>query len=225
MSPFVCITDLIQHIVDETARFYQNTEFENTWRFYHDSLSLLTAKDTISWMKTKGYYDRWIHPQLDVNAEFTRYRDNPPGNSPEMMPMDVSLNKDIHESVSRHCSLSRALLKRMDIATDHRAFSLSTPKEGSRAYLRLYHPETGIAPTSKRIIQDIEGVYVAMVKICEAEGAFVPGLADRAGKRYIADTTGKKSGGARVRGDVHPLSVDILHTDLREMYDDANWCR
>ena len=55
--------------------------------------------------------------------------------------------------------------------------------------------------------------------------ASLPGLADRAGKRYIADTTGKKSGGARVRGDVHPLSVDILHTDLREMYDDANWCR
>ena len=53
----------------------------------------------------------------------------------------------------------------------------------------------------------------------------MPGLADRAGKRYIADTTGKKIGGMRVRGDVHPLSVDILHTDLREMYDDTNWCR
>ena len=63
-----------------------------------------------------------------------------------------------------------------------------------------------------------------MVKICEAEGAFVHGLAERSGKRYISDTTGKKSGGTRVRGNVHPLSVDILHTDLRELYDDANWC-
>ena len=75
------------------------------------------------------------------------------------------------------------------------------------------------------MLQDIEGVYVALVKICEAEGAFVPGLADRAGKRYITDTSGKKSGGARVRGTTNPLSVDILHSDLRSLYDDANWCR
>ena len=63
-----------------------------------------------------------------------------------------------------------------------------------------------------------------MVKICKAEGAFMPGLAERSGKRYISDITSKKSGGACVRGDVHHLSADILYTDLRELYDDTNWC-
>ena len=51
-------------------------------------------------------------------------------------------------------------------------------------------------------------------------GAFVPGLADRAGKRHITDPSGKKSGGARVRGTTNPLSVDILHSDLRALYED-----
>ena len=54
----------------------------------------------------------------------------------------------------------------------------------------------------------------------------MPGLADRAGKRFISDNSGKKrSGGARVRGTTNPLSVDILHSDLRALYDDVNWCR
>ena len=75
------------------------------------------------------------------------------------------------------------------------------------------------------MLQDIEGVYVAMVKICEAEGAFVPGLADRAGKRHITDPSGKKSGDARVRGTTNPLSIDILHSDLCALYDDVNRCR
>ena len=177
----------------------------------------------MQWMKTNGIYDRWIHPQLGLNDHLPRYKDNPPGNSPEMMPMDVSLNKDMHESVTRHCVLSRALLKRMDRLFDERAFSLSTPKEGSRAYLQIYHPESGIAPTSKRIAQDIEGVQIAMEKICEAEGAFVPGLAARSGKRYIKDLSGKKSGGARVRGKSNPLSFDVLHSNLRELFEDAHW--
>ena len=71
-------------------------------------------------------------------------------------------------------------------------------------------------------------MYVAMVKICEAEeGSFVPGLADRAGKRHITNPSGEKSGGARVRrGTTNPLIVDILHrhSDLCALYDDVNWC-
>ena len=99
MSPYVCITDLIQHIVDETSAFYKNTAYEHNWKFYHDSLSLLTAKGTVEWMKRKGYYECWIHPQLGVNDHLKQYKDNPPGNSPEMMPLDVSLFKDLHECV------------------------------------------------------------------------------------------------------------------------------
>jgi hypothetical protein len=115
----------------------------------------------------------------------------------------------------------------MNIIVDARAFSLSTPKEGSRSYLRLYDPVNGIAPTSRRIIQDIEGVRAAMIKICDAEGAFVKGLADRAGKRHIScGSAKKKSGGKRVRGTTNPLlSAGNLHKDLRDMLDDANWCR
>ena len=48
-----------------------------------------------------------------------------------------------------------------------------------------------IAPTSKLIIQNIEVVYVAMVKICEAEGALVSGLAERSGRGSEEDGSGR----------------------------------
>jgi hypothetical protein len=53
MSPFVCISEVVEHIVVETARIYKGTKKEDDWMFYHDALSLMTAKDTIKWMQEK----------------------------------------------------------------------------------------------------------------------------------------------------------------------------
>ena len=97
----------------------------------------MTAKETMQWMREKGYLKHWVLPEQGLNAG-TRFEGRPVGNSPEMMPLDCSLNNDTHEDVRKHIGLTRNLPK-----NDPRKFSLATPKQGMRAYKRVWNcPET-----------------------------------------------------------------------------------
>ena len=45
----------------------------------------MTAKETIKWMKEKGYEEMWILSEMDlfaINPVLKRYRGHPPGNRP-----------------------------------------------------------------------------------------------------------------------------------------------
>ena len=57
LKPYVCVTEMVQHIHDESARMFLGTKFEDTWFFYHDALTLMCAKDTIQWMKEQKIYE------------------------------------------------------------------------------------------------------------------------------------------------------------------------
>ena len=67
---------------------------------YHDAL-LMTSEECKTYMQGSGILDRWILPELGLN-DGTPYANRPVGNSPKIMPLDCSLNKDIHEGVRRH---------------------------------------------------------------------------------------------------------------------------
>ncbi|KAL7534623.1 hypothetical protein ACHAXR_006003 [Thalassiosira sp. AJA248-18] len=207
----------------ETKKAYENTVHKDTWMFYHDALKLMTAKDCVDWMKKQfideekkvSYYDKWVLPIFGLNDEFARFKGRPIGNSPEMMPLDNCLNKDLHECVSRHVLMSRAATLSKD---DPRIFSMATPKQGELAYKRVWCPTTGVAPPSKRIIQDIMKVVGAMKQIHAQKGAFVPNLAQRPGDRHITNQLKSKIwGGKRTKKEVvHMLFADRkdLHADL-----------
>ena len=49
----VCIKYLVLHIVIKMRDFLKGTNHEDDWLFYHDALSLMTAKDCIAWMKKR----------------------------------------------------------------------------------------------------------------------------------------------------------------------------
>ena len=79
---------------------------------------------------------------------------------------------------------------------------MATPKEMARSYKHIFHPTTGVAPKSERILQDVNNVMHALKVIYEAEGVYVPGLAGghTAGGCHTATTEGKKArGGKRTR--------------------------
>jgi hypothetical protein len=59
MAKYVCITSLVQHVYDELKALMVGTKHEHDWLFYHDALSLMTAKDCIAWMKDKNIHARW----------------------------------------------------------------------------------------------------------------------------------------------------------------------
>ena len=65
------------------------------------------GREIIEWMKTQvfavvTYYDCWIKPMESLNAG-TVCACRPPGNGPELMRWDASLNKDVDDcAAGRH---------------------------------------------------------------------------------------------------------------------------
>ena len=51
MSKFVCITDLIRFMMDEAENLMKGSVHEDDFYIVHDALVLMTAKETINWMK------------------------------------------------------------------------------------------------------------------------------------------------------------------------------
>ena len=47
---------MVEHIVEQSKELMLGMKHEDDCFFYHSALSLMTANDTIDWMKNKGYY-------------------------------------------------------------------------------------------------------------------------------------------------------------------------
>ena len=196
---YSCVTRLIEHIMMASATVFAGTAYEDSWLFYHDALSQMTNKETVEWMKTKDYYKRWLTPANGLNAG-TVYANRPTGDSPELMCMDASLNKDVDDVVARGV-----------VATSHlpdddvRKMVLSTPKRQTAAYLKVWDPtfigENEGAASSVRIVQDTNKFFTSCRAIVNASGAVVHGLASRGGHRADAlrDDV-ERRGGVRVKG-------------------------
>ena len=105
---YVCIVRLIEHIFRETAKVFVDTVHKHNWVVYHDALSLFTASNLTQYVRGKGYLSHLILPQHRCNngapyANFMVWM------RPEVTPLDVYLDKDIHESFNRHVNLMSRL--------------------------------------------------------------------------------------------------------------------
>ena len=96
-----------------------------------------------------------------LDGKGKRWNNIPVGNNPTAMPLDNSLNQDLHTAVQQHCILTQDLDDE-----DPRKFSTSTPKRTAEAYERIWK----YVPSSERIIQDINKTYALMVRILENRG-------------------------------------------------------
>ncbi len=92
------------------------------------------------------------------------------------MPLDTSLNQDIHESAKKHNLISMAICTHG--VANNRLFSMATPKEAARCYKSICNPITGVVPTSQQILQDVNKVITALHAIYDAEGVYALGLAN-----------------------------------------------
>ena len=115
LPPYVCVTCLVEHLVNATKKVMCGTLYEGKEFFSHDALSLMTAHDTVEWMKEKDYYRYWLLLMLgcnDIVGEQKNFYAKPPvANSPEHMCLDMSLNKDVCECLCMHVSLTQDLDK------------------------------------------------------------------------------------------------------------------
>ena len=90
-------------------------------------------------------YSQWLLPTPDLMpANLSKYQNRPVGNSPEFMPWDLNLNQDVHLAVQRHVAATKEFLDE-----DERKFTLSTPKRGAKAYLKVINPVHRNIPSSR----------------------------------------------------------------------------
>ena len=94
--------------MNEAEKLTKGSVHEDNLYIVQDALVLMAAKETIKWMKQKGYLHHWL---LSPNGlqDGTPYAGRPVGNSLEFMPLDNSLNslnRDILKYLRFHCVLS-----------------------------------------------------------------------------------------------------------------------
>ena len=162
-------------------------------------------------MKDKGYYKRWLIPQLGCNENIV-FQNRPVGNSPKFMPLDMSLNNDIQLNFSLHCAITGHLSD-----DDPRKFSMRTPKTIVCGIMRLWGAE-GNVPLLQRIIQDCDKALRDFRVVYRAGGKMVPGLANRRLHRNHAEGRNKDDwGGVRVRNMLVEEVGRWLHRDAEEV--------
>jgi hypothetical protein len=215
--PYLCIQDLVWHMVLESERMMKGSKHENNFRFAHDALSTLTAKETIEWMKTTSYkgktlHDYWYLP-IDCSAG-TVFFGRPVGNSPELSPLDRQGFNYLHRAVDFHCCATSHL------DDDHEySFSISTPSRMIRTYKRIWE----IAPSREQVLHDVREIKVTSAEIYNGRGIMIEfDNAKRVGNRRVGGkdvvVVGRaKHGGNRTKGDfsldktvVHPLLLEAL---------------
>ena len=153
----------------------------------------------------------------------TPYTGCPVGNSPEFMPLDNSLNRDILHSLRFHCVLSRFVLDREGTEEEERNMnsSFSTPKEIARGLKRIWESKMG-TPSLARIIQDADLALKALETVYRANVDAVEGLADRNGhiRKVICEGKSVSWGGARTKGKGQECELTknmFLHGDLLKL--------
>ena len=216
LSPYVCVTSMIDHIIKESQKIMDGTVYEKSWYFYHDALSLMTSKQSRDWMEkqrmgNKSFLERWLLPMNGMNKG-TRYEHMPVGNSPEFNPLDNSLNRDLQVCNDYHCVVTAHLNDE-----DDRKFSKKTPNKISRGIKRIWDSDLpNSVPSSKRINEDVWKALDSMRTVEEEQGKIVPNLVARTGHRYRKE--GKKGGhgGKRVKRLqmveerwLHPLAAEV----------------
>ena len=135
---------------------------EDNFFIVHDALVFMVAKETFEWMKNNNYFHRWLLP-MNGFQDGTPYAGRPVGNSPDFMPLDNILNRDIFHGLHFHCVLIRFLLdgEGKDKEKRNMRFSFFTPKEISRGLKRIWESKMG-TPSSARIIQGVDLVLKAL---------------------------------------------------------------
>ena len=139
-------------MMKEAENLMKGSIHEDDFFIVHDALVLMTEKETIEWMKENNYYHRWLFP-MNGFQDRTHYAGRPVGNSPEFMPLENSLNRDILHCLRFHCILSRFVLdgEGTDEEESNLCFSFSTPREIVRGMKRIFLSSSSVpSPSSKK---------------------------------------------------------------------------
>ncbi len=93
------------------------------------------------------------------------------------MTLDTHRNQDLHSLHDLHTTITQDLTD-----NDPKQIDRSTPKRLHNSYYKLFYPETGVAPSSDRIIDDVERVLGSLeFVLIVAEGCIIDEKNTRSG--------------------------------------------
>jgi hypothetical protein len=205
-----CVIDMMAHTIKIGNAHYADTPWAESWMIYHDHLSQWWEAGAQAWLAKRGFKDRQVRIRDGVPAIAKRYQGKLVGNTPELMPLDSHLFQDFKDAVLKHVVLTAGLPKRADGSDDPRMFKMGTPNDLMEAMVRVW----SVAPTGKRIVQDVLHWRLAVQAIVDAGGVIVPDMDNRRGRRATAGRPGvrAKPGTARkATYDELPLHADAKH--------------
>mmetsp|Transcript_5851 Transcript_5851/g.15257 ORF Transcript_5851/g.15257 Transcript_5851/m.15257 type:complete len:376 (-) Transcript_5851:191-1318(-) len=188
----ICVTELMDHVINEGNLKFADTPFKDDWLIYHDHLSQWWEKGAQQHLASRGFLHRQVRCLGETNKG-TRYEGNLVGNRYELMPLDNNLFSDLKDTNRQHVIATANLA-----VDDPRRFKMGTPTELSASLLRTWQ----VAPTPERIVQDIQRWPGSIKAIIEHKGALVPHMRKRNGRRAV-----RKSQGVRV---LHPDAKEAM---------------
>jgi hypothetical protein len=175
---YCCVTDMMDHVVAESAKIYANTPEANSFMIFHDGLSAWWEKEAQEHMTELGFQDRQLVSIGSTNRG-TYYQGRLVGNSPELCRgLDAHGFSDLETSIQYHTSLTRMMYD----ADDARKFRTGTPSELWSTMERCWQVE----PTPERVAEDILAFPRILRLIINAKGCVVADDQLRSGRRYVA---------------------------------------
>tara|TARA_B100000941_G_scaffold247693_1_gene192880 strand:- start:462 stop:1235 length:774 start_codon:yes stop_codon:yes gene_type:complete len=211
-----CVTELIDHMIRETAAAYKGTDREADFLIYHDALAVFTEKEAQDYIKFQYplMEGRFI-ASVGTTNQGTAYHGRAAGDSPELARgLDSHGFADLDYAVSYCCSL--ASVYPMDDA--RRQFWNQGTKE--QLFLVMEQVWLHVAPTSERIIEDLEHLLDVVKKIIAHGGAVVPDEVLRSGRRALSEADRKKVPTRKrnppARDKISTQRAMIIHDDLHD---------
>ena len=167
----------------EGNHLFKDTDQRKSWVIYHDALSAWWDPHAQDLLERLGFKHRQIkacgpntadHVECDeYNSDRTLkkhwkwtniYKSKLMGDSPELMPLDRHLFQDLKYGCKLNVGATRWLHNK-----DRRKFLFNTPGNAWKSLVRTWN----IAPTSERIVEDIQEFYVSIAEIVRTRGTFV----------------------------------------------------
>lgn len=227
-NPVVCVTEMMEHQVQQGNRMYAGTEFADSWVMLQDGLAQWWEPQSMQFFHDvcKMGEDRYVHmmgetvKHLPKHYQVTIEVDGKKktigkrcGNRPEFMPLDSHLNADHEEGLRHHVALTSSYAN-----DDSRKFKMGTPKEVADSMSRTWK----IFPTDERVVQDMLKFPKAVTAIKNAKGGMVWKLGERTGRRkylrlpHHADCDDAVAARAKKYRDFHAAEVRKMVVESSE---------
>lgn len=175
----ICVTELMEHTIQEGVRLFADTPFKDTWMILSDRLASWWEAEAQSYLENHplgNFKDRQVRAWGDTNSEFWRYHESVPGDRPELMALDFHLFEDLDFSTDQNIinTSSLPVANEAELAEGDLGLGLryddGTPKQLSWAMRRTWLHN----PTSERIVEDVTRYPLVIDKIVEHKGGVVP---------------------------------------------------